>query len=140
MFEGLKGGDHTKTFFLQYIFLNFFSTFIKMHFIQIKNFFHKNMQVIKKKELLTARSSNCSVSAKFFSMLMKRPYFGGVIYKKNLLKPWIRLKVFFLSSLSYESVKLLVFKKKSYKISKNWIFFFNYWYGTQPYLWIWSLF
>ena len=58
-----------------------------MHFIPIQKKIHKNMLVIKKKEILTARSSNCRVSAKFFPMLVKPPYFGGVINQKNLLKP-----------------------------------------------------
>ena len=52
----------------------------------MQNFFHKNMQV-KNKNKITARSSNCSISAKFFPMLTKTPYFGGVNNKKNLLKP-----------------------------------------------------
>ena len=44
-------------------------------------------------------------------------------FHKNLLKPWIRLQVFWLSSLAYKLVNLFVFEKTSCKMSKNWIFF-----------------
>ena len=56
-----------------------------MYFTPIQNFFHKNMQEIKKKEILTARTSNYRVSAKFFPMLVKPPCFGGVINQKTYL-------------------------------------------------------
>ena len=52
-----------------------------MHFTPIQNIFHKNWQEMKKKKLLTTRSSNYSVSAK----LVKTPYFGGVINPKTYL-------------------------------------------------------
>ena len=48
-------------------------------------FVHKNMHFIKQKFFLTARSSNCSVSAKFFPMMVETPYLGGVINPKIYL-------------------------------------------------------
>ena len=65
-----------------------------MYFIPIQNFFHTNMQVIKIKNLFTARSSNSSVSAKFFPMLVKTPYFGGVINQKTYLTHELDSKFF----------------------------------------------
>ena len=50
-----------------------------MHLIPIQDFLHKNMHVIKRNKFLTARSSNCSVTAKFFPILVKTLYFGGII-------------------------------------------------------------
>ena len=54
-----------------------------MQLLPIQDFFHNNMHVIKRQIFLTARSSNCSVSAKFFPMLVETPYFGGVINPKT---------------------------------------------------------
>ena len=86
---------------------------------------------------LTARSLDCSVSAKFFPMLEKTLYFGGIIIQKNLLKPWARLQVFFsLSSLAYKLMNLLVFEKKNHIKWARTDFFFYYWSGTELYLWI----
>ena len=65
VFEGFKEGpfQHTKTVFSSAKCFEFFvSTFIKNHFIPIK----KKSQKYAGKKILTARSSNCSVSAKFF--------------------------------------------------------------------------
>ena len=121
VFKGLKGGplNTLKLFFLHNVFNFFFNIHKKNHFIPIQNFCPKNMQVVKKK-LLTARSSNCSVSAKFFPLLVKTPYFGGVINQKTYLSHDLGSKFFFLSSLAYKLVNLLVFEeKKSCKMSKN---------------------
>ena len=67
----------------------FFKFFFNIHnkriLYQFKTFFHKNNQVIKRRKLLTARSSNYSVSAKFFPMLVKTPYIGGIINQKTYL-------------------------------------------------------
>ena len=71
---------------------------------------------------MTARSSNCSVSAKFFPMLVEKPYFGGVINPKTYLNHELGSKFFFLSDLAYKLVNLLVFEKCSCKMSKNWTF------------------
>ena len=83
MIEGLKEGpfEHTKTFSAKCIFLRI----IKMHLILIQDFYHINMHVIEKTEFWTAKSLNCIVSAKFFfpRMLVKTPYFGGVINPKT---------------------------------------------------------
>ena len=71
---------------------------------------------------MTARSSNCSVSAKFFPMLVKTPSFGGVIDPKSYLNHELGSKFFFLSGLAYKLVTLLVFEKCLCKMSKNWTF------------------
>ena len=88
-----------------------------MNYIPIHNFLSQKYAGNKKeKKLLTARSSNCSVSAKFFPMLVKTPYFEGVINQNTFLNHELVSKFFFLSSLAYKLVKLLVFKrKKSFK-------------------------
>ena len=117
VFKGLKRGPfkHTKTFFLlQNVFFNFFSTFIKNIILQqFITFFTKNMQV-KKEKLLTTRSSNCSISAKFFPILVKTPYFEGVINQKTYLNHELDSTFFFLSSLAYKLVNLLVFEEKNH--------------------------
>ena len=71
---------------------------------------------------MTARSSTCSVSAKFFPMLVETPYFWGVIDPKIYLNHDLGSNFFFLSSLAYKLVNLLVFEKMSCKMSKNWSF------------------
>ena len=71
---------------------------------------------------MTVRSSNCSVSGKFFPMLVKTPSFGGVINPKTNLNYELGSKFFFLSDLAYKLVNLLVFKKCSCKMRKNWTF------------------
>ena len=71
---------------------------------------------------MSAKSSNCSVSAKFFPMLVETPYFWGVINSKTYLNLDLGSKFFFLSSLAYKLVNLLVFDKISCKMSKNWSF------------------
>ena len=58
----------------------------KMHLLPIQVFFsHKRMHIIKerKKKNFTARSSNCSVTAKVCPMLVETPYSGGVINPKT---------------------------------------------------------
>ena len=49
-------------------------------------------------------------------------YFGGVINPKTYLNHELGFKKFFLCSLAHELVNLLVFEKKSFKMSKNWNF------------------
>ena len=77
------------------------------------------MHIIKRKKLLTAMSSNGSVSEKFFPMLVEPPNFEGVLNPKTYLGQDLGSKFFFLSSLAYILVNLLVFEKKSFKMSKN---------------------
>ena len=55
-------------------------------------------------------------------MLVEKPYFGGVINPKTYLIHELGSKFFFLSDLAYKLVNLLVFEKKSCKMSKNWTF------------------
>ena len=112
---------HTMTFSAKCLKNFFFNIHKKNIWYQFKIFSQKYASIF----FLTARSPNCSVSAKFFQMLVKTLFFGGIIIKKNLLKTWARLQVFFpLSSLAYKLMNLLVFeRKKSYKMSKNWFYF-----------------
>ena len=118
--------SNTLLLFFRYF---FFFNIKKDGFDTNSRFFRLHMHVIKKEEIF---------DRKIFKVF---PNVGeGTLIKKNLVKPWIRLHVFFLSSLAYKLVNLLVFEKKSCRMSKNWIFLFNYWSGTQLYLWIWSLF
>ena len=57
-----------------------------MHLIPIQQFFsQKYARNKKERNFLTARSSNSSVSAKFFQMLVETPYVGGVINSKTYL-------------------------------------------------------
>ena len=61
------------------------------------------MNIIKKKDmfdLLIARLSNCSVSEKFFPMLVETSYFGVVINPKTYLN---------LSGFAYKLVNILFF-------------------------------
>ena len=104
-----------------------------MHFIQIQDFFHKNMHVIRKKELLTARSAKCSVSEKFSPMLVETPYFGGVINPKTYLNHELGYKFFFLSDLAYKLVNLLVIENFSCTIEHELNVSKNYWSETQLY-------
>ena len=60
--------------------------------------------------------------AKFSPMLVEMPYFGGVINPKTYLNHELASKFFFLSDLAYKLVNLLVYEKKSGKMSKNWTF------------------
>ena len=55
-------------------------------------------------------------------MLVEMPYFWGVINPKTYLNHDLGSKFFFLSSLAYKLVNLLVFEKNSCKMSKNWSF------------------
>ena len=55
-------------------------------------------------------------------MLVETPYFWGVINPKTYLNHDLGSKFFFLSSLAYKLVNLLVFEKISCKMSKNWSF------------------
>ena len=52
-------------------------------------------------------------------MLLKTPYFGGVINQKTYLNHELSSKFFFLSSLAYELVKLLVFEKNHVKWART---------------------
>ena len=62
----------------------FFSTFMKKHFTTIQDFFLKKTRIqYNKIKFLITRSSNCSVMAKFFSMLVETAYFEGVINPKT---------------------------------------------------------
>ena len=99
----------------------FFSTFIKKNaFYNNSIFFAQKYARSKKgKKCFTTRSSNCSVSAKFFAMLVEMLYFGGVINPKTYFSHEIGSKVFFLSDLTYKLVNLLVLEKISCKMSKN---------------------
>ena len=71
---------------------------------------------------MRARSSNSSVSAKFCPMLVVTSYSGGVIIPKTYLNHELGSKFFFLRSLAYKLVNLLVFEKILSKMSKNWTF------------------
>ena len=55
-------------------------------------------------------------------MLVETSYFGGVINPKTYLNHELGSKFFFLSDLAYKLENLLVFEKKSCKMSKNWTF------------------
>ena len=141
--KGLKGAplNTLKLSFLQNVF-NFFSTFIKMLFISIQNFFDKHMQVIKKQINFWPQGLQIVAFQQSFSQCWwKLPILEGSLVKKKTtyLNHELGSKFFFLSSFAHKLVNLLVFEKNSYKMSKDW-FFFNYWSGTQLYLWIWSLF
>ena len=87
VFERLKGGpfEHTKTFFFGSAKCFYFlSTLIKKRIIyKFKTFFTQICRSLKRNELLTARSSNCSISAKFSPMLVKMLDFGGVFNQKK---------------------------------------------------------
>ena len=74
-----------KLFATKYNTFVFFSLFMKSAFGTNSRSVHKNMHVIKKKEIFDGKVFNWSVSAKFFPMLMERPYFGVVINPKNYL-------------------------------------------------------
>ena len=53
-------------------------------------------------------------------MLVETPYFWGVINPKTYLNHDLGSTFFFLSSLAYKLVNLLVFENISCKMSKNW--------------------
>ena len=55
-------------------------------------------------------------------MLVETPYSGGVINPKANLNHELGSNFFFLSSLAYKLVNLLVFEKNSCKMSVNWSF------------------
>ena len=93
-----------------------------MHLIPIQDFFHKNMHIIKKKEFFDRKVFKLQRFSKFFPMLVETPYFWGVINPKTYLNHDLGSKFFFLSSLAYKLVNLLVFEKNSCKMSKNWSF------------------
>ena len=126
--KGLKGAPSNtlkKILFMQNVF-NFFSTFIKMHFIPTQNLFLQKYVGNKKKEIIDRKVFKLKRFSKVFH------YFGGSLIKK-LLKPWM-------SSFEFKLVKFLVFEKYHVKWARTVFFFFNYWSGAQLYLWIWSLF
>ena len=57
-----------------------------MHLIPIQYFLSQKYACNKKrKQYFTAKVINCSVSAKFFPMLVEMPYFRGVINPKIYL-------------------------------------------------------
>ena len=58
-------------------------------------------------------------------MFVETPYIGGVINPKTHLNHELDSKFFFLSSLAYKLVNLLVFEKNSFKMNKNWNFVKN---------------
>ena len=105
VYEGapFKPFKHTMTFSRNSFFLIFF---LNIHKKCIWYLFKT-----KRKNFLTARSSNCSVSAKFFPMLVKTLYFGRIINKKTYLNHELGSKFVFLSSLPYKLVNLFVFEK-----------------------------
>ena len=88
-----------------------------MHFTPIQDFFTKIR--LKFFKLATARSSKCSVKAKFFLMLVETPYFGRVLNTKTYLNREFGSTKFFLGSLAYKLVILFVFEKISCKMRKN---------------------
>ena len=53
-----------------------------MHFIPIQDFFHKNMHIIKKKEIFYRKVSKLQRLSKVFTNVGETPYFGGVINPK----------------------------------------------------------
>ena len=77
------------------------------------------MHIIKINNFLTARSSNWSVSAKFYPMLVETPFFGGVINPKTYLNHEVGSKGFFLISLVYKVVNLFVFEKNHVKLART---------------------
>ena len=91
------------------LFSIFVSTFIKRAFATNSRFFHKNMQVIKNKEIFDRKVFKLQRSAKFFPMLVETPYFGRVINPKTYLNQGIGSTFCFLSSLPYKLVNLFLF-------------------------------
>ena len=118
-----KPFKHTMTFSAIFFFLNLFSTFMKNSSNTNSRFFHKNMHIIiKKKDIFDHKVFKLQRCSKVFPNLGENAIFWRDHSSKNLLKPWIRLQVFFLSSLAYTLVNLLVVKRNSCKMSKNWFF------------------
>ena len=64
-----------------------------MHFIPIV--FHKNMHIIKKREIFYRKIFKLQRFSKVFPNDVETPYFGGVINPKSYLNHLIRLQVFF---------------------------------------------
>ena len=62
----------------------------------IHDFFHKNMHIMKKKEIFER------FQIRFFPMLVERPYFGGAINPKTYLNHESGSKIFYLSILTYK--------------------------------------
>ena len=87
---------------------------------------------------MTARSSYCSVLAKFFPMLVERRYFGGVNNPKTYFNHELGSN-FFLSGLAYKLVNVFSFEEKIMLNKQKLKYLKKYWPGTQLYLWIWSL-
>ena len=82
-----KGGpfEHNKTFFVRKT--------IKKNLLFMKNRFYTNSRFVspkyahkRKMKVVTARSSNCSVTPKFFPILVETLCSGGVNNPRNLLK------------------------------------------------------
>ena len=118
--KGLNGApSNTLKLFSTKCFKFFSLTIHKKCFDTKSEFFHKNMLIVKKKDIFTARSSNCSVSAKFFRMLVKTPSFGGIINPKTNLNHKLGSNFFSLSDLAYKLANLLFFEKCSCEMSKN---------------------
>jgi hypothetical protein len=80
----------------------------------MKNAYHTNLNKFynnkNKIKMVTERSSNCSVTAKFFPMLFETPYSGGFINLKKIKNKNKNKK-------NYEPTGFC--KKKSCKMSKN---------------------
>ena len=107
-------------FFCKMFFFIFFSTFIKNAFDTNLTDFHKNMHVIKKKDIFYCKVFKLQRFSNVFPNITENVLFWRSLIKKNIFKQWIRHQVlFFLRSLSYKLVNLLVFQKKSFKMSKN---------------------
>ena len=69
-------------------FFSFFfslSIFIKKHLIPIQDFFHKNMHLIKKREIFYRKVFKFQRFSKVFPMSLETPYFEWVINPKTYL-------------------------------------------------------
>ena len=86
--------------------LNFFNILEKCIWSQFKNFSQKYAHNKKREECLTARSSNCCVSAKLCPLLVETPYSGGVINPKICLNH--KLHTTLLLALPAERVRQLL--------------------------------
>ena len=115
--KGLKGAPLSTLKEIPHFFSSFFfslSTFIKkIHLIPIQDFCFKCARNKKERNCSpqALSSSNCTNSAKFFPMLVETPYFGVVINPKTYVNHELGSKLFFLISLAYKLVNLLVFEK-----------------------------
>ena len=97
--------------------LFFRKMFLILFFNIHKNAFDTNSRYVSQKYARNKKernfwSSNWSVLAKCFPMLVETLNFRGVIYPKNLLKYELGSKLFFLSGLAYKLVNLIIFGEK----------------------------